>query len=78
MPDYLTNIFQIGLKQCPIKFLLYPEHLPFFDLVSRIKTFEVGYREHTRKSFICPPNSESGIDLQAPVEVPSQMKSPRS
>ena len=31
---YLTNIFHVEWKQCPIKVLLYPAHSPFFKLFS--------------------------------------------
>ena len=32
MPAYLTNMFHTGRKQRPIKFLLYPAYLPFFEV----------------------------------------------
>ena len=30
MQAYLTNVFDIGRKQCPIRFSSYPAHSPFF------------------------------------------------
>ena len=39
-PICQPNIFHIGQKQCPIKFLLHPAHLPDFKWLS----FQVRYK----------------------------------